>query len=56
MTWVHWVLYNIPAAATGLLQGVKPEALPSGTLERLERAMQGHVLAQHTLVGTYAKH
>ncbi len=23
--------------------------------KRLERAMQGHVLAQHTLVGTYAK-
>jgi Raf kinase inhibitor-like YbhB/YbcL family protein len=98
MTWVHWVLYNIPPGVTGLPEGVKPAALPSGTLEgsndwgrtgyggpcppvgrhryffklyaldvvlpdlgtpdkkRLERAMQGHVLAQHTLVGTYAKH
>ena len=98
MTWVHWVLYNIPPGVTGLPEGVKPKALPPGTLEgsndwgrtgyggpcppvgrhryffklyaldvvlpdlgtpdkkRLERAMQGHVLAQHTLVGTYAKH
>jgi hypothetical protein len=98
MTWVHWVLYNIPPGATGLPEGVKPKALPPGTLEgsndwgrtgyggpcppvgrhryffklyaldvvlpdlgmpdkkRLERAMKGHVLAQCTLVGTYAKH
>lgn len=97
MTWVHWVLYNIPPGATGLTEGVKPMALPPGTLEgsndwgrtgyggpcppvgrhryffklyaldvvlpdlgtpdkkRLERAMKGHVLAQHALMGTYAK-
>lgn len=97
MTWVHWVLYNIPPGVTGLPEDVKTKALPPGTLEgsndwgrtgyggpcppvgrhryffklyaldvvladlgtpdkkRLERAMQGHVLAQHTLVGTYAK-
>ncbi|HEU4851436.1 MAG TPA: YbhB/YbcL family Raf kinase inhibitor-like protein [Telluria sp.] len=30
-TWVHWVLYNIPADATGLPAGVKPEQLPAGT-------------------------
>ena len=30
-TWVHWVLYNLPADATGVPQGVPPsERLPSG--------------------------
>ena len=33
MTWVHWVLYNIPATAGGLPEAVKPAALPSGTRE-----------------------
>jgi hypothetical protein len=97
MTWVHWVLYNIPPTAAGLGEAVTSEALPKGTLEgrndwgrtgyggpcppigrhryffklyaldavlpdlgqpdkkRLERAMQGHILAKHELVGTYAK-
>lgn len=31
--WVHWVLYNIPAAATGLPEGVEPSSLPDGTQE-----------------------
>lgn len=35
MTWVHWVLYNIPAVATGLAEGVAVRALPSGTLQGL---------------------
>ena len=35
MTWVHWVLYNIPVAATGLAEGVQRQALPAGTLEGL---------------------
>jgi Raf kinase inhibitor-like YbhB/YbcL family protein len=35
MTWVHWVLYNIPPDADGLLQGVTPNALPAGTLQGL---------------------
>jgi Raf kinase inhibitor-like YbhB/YbcL family protein len=35
MTWVHWVLYNIPADATGLPEGVRPGDLPRGTLEGL---------------------
>ena len=97
MTWVHWVLYDIPADARGLREGVSPDALPRGTREgkndwkrtgyggpcppigrhryfhklyaldtelgdlgtptkaKLERAMQGHVLAQATLMGTYEK-
>jgi hypothetical protein len=97
MTWVHWVLYNIPTDADGLREGVSSRDLPQGTLEgrndwgrtgyggpcppigrhryffklyaldvvlpdlgqpdrkRLEHAMQGHVLARHELIGTYAK-
>jgi hypothetical protein len=97
MTWVHWLLYNIPAATTELSQGVAPGALPSGTLEGtndwrrtgyggpcppigrhryffklyaldralpdlrrptkqvLENAMQGRILGQATLMGTYQK-
>ena len=35
MTWVHWVLYNIPVSATGLEEGISPRDLPSGTLEGL---------------------
>jgi Raf kinase inhibitor-like YbhB/YbcL family protein len=33
MTWVHWVLYNIPVSAAGLPEGVTAGALPKGTLE-----------------------
>jgi Raf kinase inhibitor-like YbhB/YbcL family protein len=33
MTWVHWVLYNIPAGAAGLPEAVAPGALPGGTRE-----------------------
>jgi len=33
MTWVHWVLYNIDPAVTGLAEGVQPSALPRGTLQ-----------------------
>jgi Raf kinase inhibitor-like YbhB/YbcL family protein len=95
MTWVHWVLYNLPATAAGLAEGVQKAALPKGTHEGLndwkrtryggpcppigrhryfhklyaldvmlpnlgtptkaavERAMQGHVIAEAVLVGTY---
>jgi Raf kinase inhibitor-like YbhB/YbcL family protein len=97
MTWVHWVLYNLPQVATGLAEGVPAAALPAGTREgvndwgrtgyggpcppigrhryfhklyaldtvlpdlgrprkaALEKAMQGHILAQAVLVGTYQK-
>jgi Raf kinase inhibitor-like YbhB/YbcL family protein len=33
MTWVHWVLYNIPPGATGLAEGVPAKGLPAGTQE-----------------------
>lgn len=33
MTWVHWVLYNIPATADGLAEAATSAALPPGTLE-----------------------
>ena len=97
MTWVHWVLYNLPPETTHLDAGIAPSALPSGTLQgrndwkrtgyggpcppigrhryfhrlyaldarlpdlkqptkdQLLKAMQGHVLAQAELVGTYQK-
>lgn len=97
MTWVHWVLYNIPAAATGLPEDEARRGLPAGTLQglndwkrtgyggpcppigrhryfhklyaldavlldlghptktRLLSAMQGHVLAETQVVGTYQK-
>ncbi len=32
-TWVHWVLYNLPAADGGLVEGVAAAALPAGTLQ-----------------------
>jgi hypothetical protein len=33
MTWVHWVLYDLPANATSLREGVASKQLPSGTRE-----------------------
>jgi Raf kinase inhibitor-like YbhB/YbcL family protein len=97
MTWVHWVLYNIPPAASGLAEGITAAALPPGTepglndwrrtgyggpcppigrhryfhklyaldtrltglnqptKAQVEAAMQGHLLAQAVLIGTYQK-
>ena len=95
MTWVHWILYNLPVTTRELPEAVAPEALPPGTEEgqndwknlgyggpcppigrhryvhklyaldivlpdlkapnkaELERAMEGHIVAQAVLVGTY---
>lgn len=97
MTWVHWVLYDIPPDARGLAEGISPSRLPQGTLEglndwkrtgyggpcppigrhryffklyaldtvlpdmgaptkdALERAMQGHIIEQTELMGTYQR-
>lgn len=96
MTWVHWVVYNIPPDVAGLAEGAS-RTLPAGardgrndwrrmgyggpcppvgrhryfhklyaldvelpdlrepTKAQLEAAMQGHILAQAELVGTYRK-
>jgi Raf kinase inhibitor-like YbhB/YbcL family protein len=96
-TWVHWVLYNIPANVGGLAEGIAAKTLPAGTLDgindwhrtgyggpcppvgrhryffklyaldatlpdlnkpskaALEKAMQGHVLAQAELIGLYQR-
>ncbi len=35
MTWVHWVLYNIPSDINRLPEGVKEKDLPPGTLSGL---------------------
>ena len=32
-TWVHWVLYHLPADTPALAEGVAASALPSGTRE-----------------------
>jgi Raf kinase inhibitor-like YbhB/YbcL family protein len=32
-TWVHWVLYNLPADSAALPEAVQPDALPAGTRE-----------------------
>jgi Raf kinase inhibitor-like YbhB/YbcL family protein len=33
-TWVHWVIYNIPANSSGLPENIKPlEKLPDGTMQ-----------------------
>jgi hypothetical protein len=97
MTWVHWVLYDIPAAASGLPEDAAKHGLPAGTRHglndwkrtgyggpcppigrhryfhklyaldtelpdlgrptkaRLLSTMNGHVLAEAQLVGTYQK-
>jgi Raf kinase inhibitor-like YbhB/YbcL family protein len=34
-TWVHWVLYNIPANISGLPEGMRSAKLPPGTKEGL---------------------
>lgn len=33
MTWVHWVLYDVPPTATSLPEGVTRATLPPGTRE-----------------------
>ncbi len=33
MTWVHWLLYNIPASADGLPENAASGELPAGTLQ-----------------------
>jgi Raf kinase inhibitor-like YbhB/YbcL family protein len=33
MTWVHWLLYNLPPTIGGLPQGTTTESLPTGTRE-----------------------
>ena len=97
MTWVHWVVYNLPADVSGLPEGAivkklpvgseqglndwnKPgyggpcppigrhryfhklyaldtvlEGLDSPTKAEVESAMQGHIIAQAELIGTYKK-
>ena len=96
-TWVHWVVYDLPADARALAEGAGAGALPPGarsgkndwgrpdwggpcppigrhryfhklyaldtqlgdlrtpTKAALARAMEGHVLGQSELMGTYEK-
>lgn len=32
-TWVHWLLYNIPAQVSGIKEGMTTNNLPAGTLQ-----------------------
>lgn len=41
MTWVHWVLYNIPPDVTGLPEGMTSAQLPPGTEEGLNNWSRG---------------
>jgi Raf kinase inhibitor-like YbhB/YbcL family protein len=41
MTWVHWVLYNIPPDVTGLSEAMTSAQLPSGTAEGLNSWSRG---------------
>ncbi len=40
MTWVHWVIYNLPASAAQLPEGVAAADLPAGTLQGLNNWMR----------------
>lgn len=33
LTWVHWLLYNLPPSASGLAAGIAADELPPGTLQ-----------------------
>jgi Raf kinase inhibitor-like YbhB/YbcL family protein len=33
MTWVHWILYNMPVNSPGLEENISPAALPAGAME-----------------------
>lgn len=97
MTWVHWVLYNIPETVNSLQEDIKERELPKGTLQglndwkrtgyggpcppigehryfhklfalditlpdlkhptkaKLEKEMEGHVLAKAELIGVYKR-
>ena len=33
MTWVHWLLYNLPPTSKGLPEAIAKKDLPAGTLE-----------------------
>jgi Raf kinase inhibitor-like YbhB/YbcL family protein len=35
ITWVHWVVYNIPADANGLAEGATKSGLPAGATQGL---------------------
>ncbi len=35
LTWVHWVLYNMPHSTTGLHEAIPVKELPAGTLQGL---------------------
>lgn len=35
MTWVHWILYNLPPQLHQLADGIAAEELPAGTLQGL---------------------
>jgi phosphatidylethanolamine-binding protein (PEBP) family uncharacterized protein len=69
MVWVHWVVYNMQPNIKSLPENAGKARLPPGALlglndfkdlrdatkSQIERAMQGHILANVELIGTYQK-
>jgi len=41
MTWVHWVLFNLPPDTAGLAEGIAADALPAGTMTGLNDWKRG---------------
>ncbi len=42
MTWVHWLLYNLPPNSDGLPEAAQPDDLPDATLEGINNWGRTH--------------
>lgn len=52
ITWVHWLLYDLPPTSQGLPEGMGKSALPTGTREgRNDRKRNGYGGPAHRLAG-----
>ncbi len=53
MTWVHWVLYNIPAVTRELKEGITTDELPLGTKEGINDFRRTAYGGPHPPVGRH---
>jgi len=51
LTWVHWVLYNIPATISFLPEGLKGKDLPKGTLQGLNDWKKSDYISENSCEG-----